>query len=429
MKDRKRKVKVINMKMGMRNKTYVSAMVVVMIIGLIFMGFFTAQDVSAARKTATKVKNLKVRVYRQTLKASWRKSKGARKYQVFIKKGKKWRKSRTLKRTSVILKFEKPMTSYIKVRGIAKRKGKFSRAVKFTIRKTKAHKRSVKNPVSNTQPDNLSASVTVYGKTIKIDESMTDVEKKLGKNYEIKKTDNMLTWHVYNAYSNQGNLLCISFYGGKVFSIYTNATGFRYEHSFVENKTGTRKEIRIEEGEICQNFGYSEFISAKPFVDKYDDNRVIAIIAGRTMKSDSAYRILSNESEKNDFEDLMVDFINGIRSRANANNLKGINNRPMLGKDKKAGELARDRVKGADRYSRSSHSEFSEMAGESEVFGEIRESYTSGIDPFPFENINKLYNESKDEYGRTMSRDYLLDPRYTKVGVGCHGNNLEIIFG
>ena len=126
MKDRKRKVKVINMKMGMRNKTYVSAMVVVMIIGLIFMGFFTAQDVSAARKTATKVKNLKVRVYRQTLKASWRKSKGARKYQVFIKKGKKWRKSRTLKRTSVILKFEKPMTSYIKVRGIAKRKGKFS---------------------------------------------------------------------------------------------------------------------------------------------------------------------------------------------------------------------------------------------------------------------------------------------------------------
>ena len=77
------KVKVRKMRKSVFKKISVIAMAMVMAtcFGLMFQGDY----VNAIAKAPAKVKNLKVKVSDMSLKASWKKSKGAKRYRVYQK--------------------------------------------------------------------------------------------------------------------------------------------------------------------------------------------------------------------------------------------------------------------------------------------------------------------------------------------------------
>ncbi len=450
------KVKVRKMKKNMFKKISAVAMAMVMAIcfGLMFQGEFA----SAASKAPAKVKNLKVKVSGMSLKASWKKSKGAKKYHVYIKKGKKWDKVKSVKKPVAVLKFKKSTVSYLKVRGVSKKAGSFSKAVKFSVKKN--HSVSGKKPVAipgnkgKQNVINTSSAVTVYGKTVKINESNADVEKDFGTDYVVKRSGTKYVWHIYNAYSNQKNLLFIGFDEKGVAAIYTSAIGWEYRddkgfktplkdgdkwttvNNVVDGKGNISAENGIDKNSIQYRIGDENNMAAyvKPMFDRFDDHKIYGILVERktiahgfNYKYDDELRengkryferLSKDEQDKVclDFEDQEIYLINAMRARANVNNYQGKNDRVMLTKDEELTQYARNWAKHL--------AEIREVEHHDQGNGTLKyaENCGGGNLGTAIQDLNGYMNENGNPMGKdaTGHRDLILisDTRYSKIGVG-----------
>lgn len=429
------KVKVRKMKKNMFKKISVIAMSMVMIIcfGLMFQGDY----VNAIAKAPAKVKNLKVKVSDMSLKASWKKSKGAKRYHVYIKKGKKWDKVKSVKKNTAVLKFKKPISSQLKVRGVAKKAGKFSKAVKFSIKKNHSvsGKKPVVNPGNKEKVVNTSSAVTVYGKTVKINESKADVVKNFGTDYVVKRSGTKYVWHIYNAYSNQKNLLFIGFDDKGVAAIYTSAVGWEYkdDDNFKTSIKDGDKWTSIREfgdSSMQAKVSYAKAAYIHPMFDRFDNLKVYGILVERkTLAHGFNYkyddelrengkryfeRISKDEQDKVclDFEDQEIYLINAMRARANVNNYQGKNDRVMLTKDEELTQYARNWAKHLAEIRDVKHNDqhsFMENCGG----GNFRTM---------MDDINGYMNERNNPMGEDDQghRNLILsaEKEYSKIGVG-----------
>lgn len=447
------KVKVRKMKKNMFKKISVIAMSMVMIIcfGLMFQGDY----VNAIAKAPAKVKNLKVKVSDMSLKASWKKSKGAKRYHVYIKKGKKWDKVKSVKKNTAVLKFKKPISSQLKVRGVAKKAGKFSKAVKFSIKKNHSvsGKKPVVNPGNKEKVVNTSSAVTVYGKTVKINESKADVEKDFGTDYVVKRSGTKYVWHIYNAYRDQKNILFVGFDEKGVAAIYTSAVGWEYrdDRYFKESlkdgdkwttanppdKNGQVSFINPDKNSVQYKTGISMDMAAyvKPMFDRFDDHKIYGILVERytpipnklCYKYDDELRengkryferISKDEQDKVclDFEDQEIYLINAMRARANVNNYQGKSGRVMLTKDEELTQYARNWAKHLAEIKEVEHN-----MGES-GFGGYMENCSGGNFDTSIGDINGFINETNNKAGKDDRghRELILSASksYSKIGVG-----------
>ena len=168
-----------------RNSRLMSIVIAVAMV--LSMMAFAPEDVSAASKKPAKVKITKAVKTNQMITVTWKKTKRAKKYQVYLKQSnKKWKRVATVKangkaRQSYKIKRLKWNTKYqVKVRAInGKKKGKWSRiwggklVKKTTLQALIKKNKSLANEVSKLEKelsdkDGISATVDVIGNTIEI---------------------------------------------------------------------------------------------------------------------------------------------------------------------------------------------------------------------------------------------------------------------
>ena len=122
------------MTVTIRNRIIAAAMTVLMIFGM--TGISTEASFAAVKKPA-KVKGLALKRGGLKIKATWKKAKNAKKYQVYMKTGSgAWKLKKTLKKRTLTVSGKYGKTYRFKVRGVnGKKKGKFSAVKKITIPK------------------------------------------------------------------------------------------------------------------------------------------------------------------------------------------------------------------------------------------------------------------------------------------------------
>lgn len=429
------KVKVRKMKKNMFKK--ISAVAMAMVMATCFGLMFQGEVVSAASKAPAKVKSLKVKVSGMSLKASWKKSKGAKKYHVYIKKGKKWDKVKSVKKPVAVLKFKKTTVSYLKVRGVSKKTGKFSKAVRFSV--GKGVSKDTRKPVTDNKGKqnviNTSSAVTVYGKTVKINESNADVEKDFGTDYVVKKSGTKYVWHIYNAYRDQKDILFVGFDDKGVAAIYTSAVGWEYkdDDNFKTSLKDGDKWTSIREfgdSSMQAKVSYAKVAYIHPMFDRFDSFKVYGILVERKSIANGFYygyddelrengkryftRLSKDEQDKVclDFEDQEIYLINAMRARANVNNYQGKNDRVMLTKDEELTQYARNWAKHLAEIKEVKHNDqhsFMENCGG----GNFRTM---------MDDINGYMNERNNPMGEDDQghRNLILsaEKEYSKIGVG-----------
>lgn len=436
------KVKVRKMKKNMFKK--ISAVAMAMVMATCFGLMFQGEVVSAASKAPAKVKSLKVKVSGMSLKASWKKSKGAKKYHVYIKKGKKWDKVKSVKKPVAVLKFKKTTVSYLKVRGVSKKAGSFSKAVRFSVKKN--HSNNIKKPIVTPENKgkvvNTSSAVTVYGKTVKMNESKAEVVKDFGTGYVVKRSGTKYVWHIYNAYSNQKNILFVGFDEKGVAAIYTSAVGWEYkdDDNFKTSLKDGDKWTSIREfgdNSMQAKVSYAKAAYIHPMFDRFDSLKVYGILVERKSIANGFYYKYDDELRENgkryferlskdeqdkvclDFEEQEIYLINAMRARANVNNYQGKNDRVMLVKDDGISEYARGWAKHL--------AEIKEVKHNVQSDGQLKYGENVGADTSAIESIEGFMNETNNASGKddTGHRDaILMTGDYKKIGVGYgYGSN------
>lgn len=150
-------------------KGYSRAMSIIIAVAMIFsVMVFMPEDVSAASKKPGKV-NAKATKTNQMITVTWKKTKKAKKYQIYLKKGKKkWKKVATVKadgkakQTYSIKRLNWNTTYQVKMRAVnGKKKGKWSTTYKGKLaKKTTLQAEVNKNPSAQKM---LNESVTDLG--------------------------------------------------------------------------------------------------------------------------------------------------------------------------------------------------------------------------------------------------------------------------
>lgn len=177
-------------------KKYSRVMSIAIAVAMLFsVMVFMPEDVSAATKKPGKVKITKAVKLNRMITVTWKKTKKAKKYQIYLKEGKKkWKKVATVKangkaKQSYKIKKLKWNTKYIvKMRAInGKKKGKWSGlwggrlGKKTTLQALVKKNKSLKKEVDRLQNDlneeeGISANVGVVGNTIKIVEAFVGTD-------------------------------------------------------------------------------------------------------------------------------------------------------------------------------------------------------------------------------------------------------------
>ena len=105
-----------------------NAIIVAIIAMMLLLTGFSASDIAEAKTTPAKVKISSLKAKGKTVTVKWKKAKGAKKYQVYVKAGKKkFKKVKTLKKRTYKFKGKYNTLYKVKIRGIkGKTKGKFS---------------------------------------------------------------------------------------------------------------------------------------------------------------------------------------------------------------------------------------------------------------------------------------------------------------
>ncbi len=126
----------------MRKVKQAVTMILVIVIAVAFMPFINDAGFAQAASKPAKVKFIvkKCTITNQMVDLKWKKAKGAKKYQVYMKIGKgKWKKKKTVKaktRTLKINGLKWNKTYYFKVRAVkGKKKGKFSKVLRAKVGK------------------------------------------------------------------------------------------------------------------------------------------------------------------------------------------------------------------------------------------------------------------------------------------------------
>ena len=143
-----------------REKAYPSRLITIAVILVMLLAMLplTARETYAASRPA-QVKAVKItKAASDKVSVTWKKASGAKKYQVYLKyKGGKYKKIKTVKGKKAVLKVKNNKQFYVKVRGIkGKRKGRFSKAKGFVLKKKKAAETTIRTlPVKATVSGNV----------------------------------------------------------------------------------------------------------------------------------------------------------------------------------------------------------------------------------------------------------------------------------
>lgn len=163
-----------------KSKKHSRVMSIIIAVAMVFSVFvFMPEDVSAATKKPGKVKITKAIKMNQIITVKWEKTKNAKKYQIYLKEGKKkWKKVATVKasKRSYSIKRLKWNTKYqLKMRAInGKKKGKWSTLYKGKLdkkttleksmnKKARADLKKLEKDLSNST---AKAKITVSGNTV-----------------------------------------------------------------------------------------------------------------------------------------------------------------------------------------------------------------------------------------------------------------------
>jgi len=185
--------------------------------------------------------------------------------------------------------------------------------------------------------------VMVSGQSVYIGEPESDVTSAFGNNYVNKASGADYTWHIYNAESNQGQMLFVGIKDSKVQAVYTNAIGWSYTdsvYSLYDGYVGTydwyMTDKRNNSGVYITLYG-----------DKYNSNKAYGIKIEKTVSGYSSYQAYTSakkldllgmsaseqQTTLDDYADAEIYLINAMRTRANNMNYINISNRNMLVKD------------------------------------------------------------------------------------------------
>ena len=167
----------------MRNKKFCRTASILIAVAMVFSVIvFMPEDASAAARKPGKVKITKGTKLNQMITLTWKKTKGAKKYQIYAKKGKgKWKKVATVKangksKQTYSIKRCKWNTKYqVKMRAVkGKKKGKWSTiykgklAKKTTLQKEINRNASARKDIGNAVEENeyFKITMSVSGNTI-----------------------------------------------------------------------------------------------------------------------------------------------------------------------------------------------------------------------------------------------------------------------
>jgi len=185
--------------------------------------------------------------------------------------------------------------------------------------------------------------LTIGGQDVYIGEPEADVEATFGSNYVTKASGTDYVWHIYNAESNQGQMLFAGIKAGKVQALYTNAIGWAYKDSIYSFSDGYEgyydgymTDKRNDSGAYITMYG-----------DKYNSGRVYGIKIEKTADRYLTYQDYSKakgvdligmptaeqQAALEDFADEEIYLVNSMRVRANNVNYVNVSNRNMLVKD------------------------------------------------------------------------------------------------
>ena len=187
----------------------------------------------AAVKRPARVTGVKAtKVASNSVRLSWKKAKRAKRYSVYIKKGKKLKRLKTTKKRSVVIKKLAVNKTYkFKVRAYnfkhkKKRYGKFSKYISVRIRK-QTNAQAVDKKTTIPKGVAQVPELTVNGKTIKVGDPISSVNSK----FKLARSGisdvgklGKYPWNVYEPYSD--NFLMVRVKDSKVWGFYTSSRKF-----------------------------------------------------------------------------------------------------------------------------------------------------------------------------------------------------------